>query len=116
MASIEQIEEFLTNFKVKLEIWGLIFRSDRGKNTQTLIDLEMSVLQVKEILHELELEDFSEGPYEEKLYGNAEMWVFGKEVKSAEIYIKISMGMSSAQVICISFHKAEHPMIYPYKN
>jgi len=53
---------------------------------------------------------------EEKLYGGAEMWVFGKVVKSFEIYIKISLGMSSTQVICISFHKAEYPMTYPFKK
>ena len=116
MASPEQIEEFLSNFKVKFGIWGLIFRSDRGKNTQTLLDLELSVMQVKEHLEELQLEDYSEGPFEEKLYGNAEMWIFGKEIKATDIYIKISMGMPSSEVLCISFHQAEHPLTYPYKK
>lgn len=116
MAPSTQIEAFLSHFKLKLGIWGLVFRSDRGKNTQTLLDLELSVAQVKELLRELEVEDYSGGPFEEKLYGNAEMWVFGKEVKAIEIYIKISMGMPSAEVICISFHQAEHPMVYPYKK
>ena len=116
MASTDQVEIFLSNFKVKLGIWGLLFRSDRGKNTQTLLDLELSVLQVKEILKGLETEDYSEGPYEEKLYANPEMWVFGKEIKATEIYIKISIGMSSDKVLCISFHKAEYPMDYPHKK
>jgi hypothetical protein len=116
MASKNDVEIYLSNFKVKLDIWGLLFRSDRGKNAQTLLDLELSVLQVKEILRQLETEDYSEGPFEEKLYGNAEMWIFGKDVKNVEVYIKISMGMPSAQVLCISFHTAEHPMAYPFKK
>lgn len=86
------------------------------ENTQTLLDLELSVVQVKEILKQLVVEDYSAGPLEEKLYGNADMWVFGKEVKSVEIYIKITMGMPSAQVLCISFHMAEYPMTNPYKK
>jgi len=43
MTSSEQIEEFLANFKVKLNIWGLVFRGDRAKNTQALLVLELSV-------------------------------------------------------------------------
>jgi len=72
--------------------------------------------QVKKILRELEVEDYSEGPLEEKLYANPEMWVFGKEVKTVEVYIKISLGLPSAEVICISFHKAEFSISYPYKK
>jgi len=44
------------------------------------------------------------------------MWVFGKEVKKKEVYIKISMGIENTNAICISFHIAEYPMKYPYKN
>lgn len=116
MTSIDHLEQFLSDFKVKLKIWGLLFRSDRGKNTQTLLDLELSISQVKEIVGTLETVDYSQGPFEEKLYGNASMWIFGKEVKATEIYIKISLGMPSTEVICISFHKAEYPINYPFKK
>lgn len=44
------------------------------------------------------------------------MWVFGKHVKSHETYIKISIGAPGTNAICISFHIAEHPMNYPFKN
>lgn len=59
--------------------------------------------------------DYSEGPLNEKLYGGSDMWVFGREIKNKEIYIKISMGFEGSQVICISFHIAEFTMKYPYK-
>jgi len=36
MTTEQQVEEFLNNFKVKLRIWGLLFRKDRAKNAQTL--------------------------------------------------------------------------------
>jgi hypothetical protein len=44
------------------------------------------------------------------LYGGADMWIFGKTIKGQEVYIKITLGFAGAQVICISFHVAEHPM------
>jgi hypothetical protein len=42
------------------------------------------------------------------------MWVFGKDVKGQEVYIKITLGKGSS-ALCISFHIAEHPMNYPFK-
>lgn len=44
------------------------------------------------------------------------MWVFGKDVRGNEVYIKITLGKPNSHTICISFHKAEHPMSYPLKN
>ena len=44
------------------------------------------------------------------------MWVFGKDVRGREIYIKIALGMQGGQTICISFHIAEHPLKYPFKR
>ena len=43
------------------------------------------------------------------------MWIFGKDVKGKEIYIKITMGSFGNSVICISFHIAEYEMQYPLK-
>lgn len=44
-----------------------------------------------------------------------EMWVFGKDVKGREVYIKIMISDHCGQTICISFHLAESPMKYPFK-
>ena len=115
MEKIGLVEIFLDTFKVKLGIWGVIFRSDRQKNTQTLADLEISVNEVKETLADLTLDDYSEGPLPETLYGGSEMWVFGRVIKSHEIYIKITLGLPSNPTICISFHVAEFPMTYPWR-
>lgn len=93
----------------------MVFRDERGKNAQALIDLEISPSQRKVILTKLESKDYSAGPLEEKLYGGSEMWVFGKIVKSKEVYIKVSMGILGSSVICISFHLAENEMNYPFK-
>ena len=115
MSKESEVASFLTNFKEKMKIWDVLFRDDRGKNAQTLIDLELRPIERKNILERLETKNYSEGPIEEKLYGGAEMWVFGKTIKQKEIYIKITMGIVNSSVICISFHLAEYKMNYPLK-
>lgn len=80
-----------------------------------MIDLELRPIERKAILETLEYKDYSEGPLEEKLYGGADMWVFGKTIKKREVYIKITMGAMGCSVICISFHLAQHKMQYPLK-
>jgi len=61
-------------------------------------------------------EDFSQGPLSEKMLGILPMWVFGKQVKKKEIYIKISMGGENCEADYISFHISEHPLNYPFKH
>ncbi len=116
MTTQEQVKLFLSDFKSKMKIWDVIFRDDRGKNLQTLLELEIRPIDRKTSLEKLKLEDYSEGPINEILNGGSDMWVFGIALKNKEIYIKISMGFVGTSTICISFHIAEHPMNYPFKT
>ncbi|GAA5030811.1 hypothetical protein GCM10011506_22030 [Marivirga lumbricoides] len=111
----DEVESFLKDFKHKLGFWGLLFRSDRTKNFSTMLALEVSVNDIKSTLNDLRVSDYSEGPLEEVLYKGSDMWVFGKVIKKKEVYIKITMGLPSDKVICISFHIAEKKMKYPLK-
>lgn len=115
VASEEEIKRFLKHFFEKKNIWQILFRDDRGKNTSTLSKLELSPNQRIAVIDKLDFKDYCEGPLLEKLNGGTDMWVFGKDVKKHEVYIKISLGTESLSVICISFHVAEHPLTYPYK-
>ncbi|QSE96502.1 hypothetical protein [Fulvivirga lutea] len=116
MATKSEVEQFLKEFKEKLKLTKVYFRDDRGKNAQTLADLEIRPIDREKTLLELEFEDYAEGPLEDTLYNKSDMWVFGKEIKDKEIYIKISIGFGEGGVICISFHIAERPMNYPFKG
>lgn len=115
MSTESEVKSFLKDFKDKMKIWDVLFRDDRGKNAQALIDLEIRPIERKAILMALEAKDYSEGPLVESLYGGADMWVFGRNVKEQEVYIKITMGAMGSSVICISFHLAQHEMVYPFK-
>lgn len=115
MALKNEVEAFLASFHEKIEIFGILFRDDREKNRMALIDLDISRLERLEVIKSIETEDYSEGPIPDELNLGTEMWVFGKDVNSIEVYIKITMGGFNNRTICISFHRAEHPMKYPFR-
>ena len=109
------VENFLNDFKYKTEIFQIFFRDDRSKNTTTLAELGITSNDRIKIIKQLEVESYSEGPIRDRLYGNADMWIFGTIVQGHEIYIKISMGIPNNKTICSSFHITEYPMNYPFK-
>ena len=116
MITIEEVQSFLNKFHAKIQVFDVIFRDDRGKNLETLAALEITPNYRKDVIKTLKALDYSEGPILDTLNNYGEMWVFGKEVKGREVYIKISIGQPNLSTICISFHLAEHPIIYPFKE
>lgn len=116
MATRDEVEQFLNQFKVKLDIWGIFFLDGREKNVNALAALDITRTQRLAVVRSIEVEDYSEGPLKDQLNGFNEMWVFGKDVNSKEVYIKIALGRPGTNTICISFHEAEYPMQYPLKS
>jgi hypothetical protein len=112
----QAVRQFLKQFKQKARTWPVIFKDERNKNKQTLLDLEITPKERKEILLDLKAEDYSKGPIKDEFDLGSDLWVFGKKVESEEIYIKITLGKRSRPVICISFHVAEYNMSYPLKK
>lgn len=115
MVTIEEVKAFLDQFNIKAQVFGIRFRDDRPKNRETLLELEITHLQREVIVKSLVAEDYVEGPVIDVLNKEREMWVFGKDVKGREVYIKITLGYENGQTICISFHIAEHSLEYPFK-
>lgn len=114
MITIDDVNKFLDEFKVKAKAFGMIFRDDRKKNTEALFSLGISGRVREKIVFSLESEDYSQGPILDTLYEGYDMWVFGKDYNGTELYIKITI--MSGNALCISFHEAEHPIIYPFKK
>ena len=42
MATKEEVQRFLNQMREKVKVFGIIYRDDRGKNAQTLVDLEIT--------------------------------------------------------------------------
>ena len=115
MATRIEVERFLEQFSVKLDIFGVFFL-DRDKNVNALNDLGITRMERLAVVRSIEVDDYSEGPIKEQLNGFGEMWVFGKDVSGQEVYIKITLGHPNSSTIVISFHVAEHPINYPFKE
>ena len=62
MNNKENVFHFLEDFKTKLNIWDVIFRDDRGKNTQTLLALELPAIERKNILAKTTIRRFFRRP------------------------------------------------------
>ena len=110
------VKEFLNQFNIKAEVFGIRFRNDREKNKEALLLLDITPLQRELIVKNLQVQDYVEGPVIDVLNKEGEMWVFGKDVKGREVYIKITLGYDNGQTICISFHIAECSLMYPFKH
>ena len=116
MITKEEVGAFLNKFNIKALVFGIRFRDDRQKNREALLQLEITHLQREAIIKNLQAEDYVEGPAIDSLNNESEMWVFGKDVKGREVYIKITLGYENGQTICVSFHLAEHKLDYPFKQ
>jgi hypothetical protein len=116
LASRLEVEQFLAEFYTKYSIFSIALPARTNpKNTETLLRLDITITKLKEIIESLQVSDYVGGPMDDTLYGIAKIWVFGRTYKSCELYIKISLGRPNSSVLCISFHIAQHPLIYPFK-
>ena len=113
-ATEEEVKIFLQEFKAKLDVFGIVIRRDRSENLQTILDLELTNITVREHIKKLVHKDFYKGPVADS-DGGPSLWEFGKEIKSKEVYIKITLGYLNKPTICISFHYPIRTIKYPFK-
>lgn len=108
---------FLNEFKALMER-GHYFVKCHHKNIQALINLGINSRLRDEIILSLTLKDYSSGPIKDE-YKPGNLWVFGKNLESTEIYIKLKIvtdEQGNDQAVCYSFHPSEHPLRYPFRS
>ena len=115
-ATIKDVNDFLTQMKLCLTmLGGHVFYNTREKNKQLIAQMDWyKEDQKKEWLLKLEAGDYYEGPDANEQPGLSSVWKFGKRIKGHLCYIKIFL--QKPNVVCISFHLAEHDMYLPLKN
>lgn len=110
---IEDVERFLKELHQKMKFFDVIILRDRAKNLETMLELELSNISVREHLNDLKPTDYYKGPTKDDFNGH-DLWEFGKSIKNKEVYIKITIGKINKPAICISFHFPERKIIYPF--
>lgn len=82
----------------------------------TLLDLDYDVLDIAERLKELKVEEYSETLFDKDDTNPPLLFVFGKNINSKQVYIKLKIkGNESKHILCVSFHYAEKEMTFPYE-
>jgi hypothetical protein len=87
----------------------------RQKNIDTISELGLSLQDVENEILSLSVDDFCEGPLKDRLVPG-DLWVFGKTIQGKEIYIKLKLSGGDHCVTVLSFHTAEAPLKYLFKN
>lgn len=110
-----------SNFNIDSDFVLIQSRKERAKNRFstpfTLIDLEYGVEDVVERLKELTVDEYCETLFDQDDSHPPLLYVFGKQIERQLVYIKLKIKKKRAKyVLCVSFHYAEYPMTFPYRN
>lgn len=99
----------------------VVIKSKKEKNKEqfstpyTLLDLGFDSMDLADSLRELTVEEYSETKIDRDDENPPMLFVFGKEICSRLIYIKLKIkGEKRKRVLCLSFHYAERNMEFPY--
>ena len=110
----QQVRDFLYSIKETIANpvaepgWVLVKRQE---NMECISQLGFKSQDVKEVLLSLSVEDYCEGPCQDRDQ-KGEVWIFGKEIENKSVYIKLKLASFDKLKIVriISFHFSEHPL------
>jgi hypothetical protein len=93
--------------------WRLVLRPE---NKECISQLGYTLQDVKETLLGLSVDDYSEGPCQDR-DEKGDLWVFGKVIDNRTVYIKVKVAsLRPLRIVrVISFHFANFPINYPLK-
>lgn len=91
-------------------------KSDSKYSTpNTMLDLGYDAEDVVGVIKHLELKNYSETLIDKDDNNPPLLFVFGKDINSQTIYIKVKIKKKEEKyILCLSFHYAMHEMTYPY--
>ena len=110
-----EIRDFLVEFKrIVVKGRGLDI-VNRRENIDALVKMGLTRKNLIEEIMTLSVENYCEGP-EPDTDRPGNIWVFGKQVGTEEIYIKLKIAQVGKEKIakCLSFHTANFPLRYPF--
>lgn len=123
----ESIEQYLLEVKesVKKDKYRLDHNSRRQDNIKLFLDYVIDEAKVKEVILDLDTQDFSTIlQNEHKGFEHEKLYVFGKDIillerncteeKTVSLYIKFNK-LENCFVIVISFHEQKYPLTYYFK-
>lgn len=116
LASVEEVNDFLFRFKFFAQNFSCFHFVEREKNLQSILDLNLTVPQVQGVILQLTYRNYCSGPEADEGCHGHTIWTFGYHFDGTDIYIKLSGNLSHNIAKCISFHRPDYTLSYPYKN
>ena len=77
---------------------------NRDKNRNFMLEYGLLTNDIKDIILNLEVDDYYKGPEEDDAGFEGEIWVFTPTFQNIKLYIKIRLA-NNTLVICISIHE-----------
>ncbi len=119
-AFLEELKEVLGAEDFNTDNNLLIIKSSKDEieysTDYTIADMDYDSADVVERLKELTVAEYSETLVDKDDDKPPLLFVFGKDVNSKLVYIKLKIkGETTKRVLCLSFHYAKHDMEFPYK-
>lgn len=119
-AGREEVRTFLTEFKrAATEAGPRITIVSREKNWSALAELGLTERQRDAAPLALTPDDYTKGPEPvDDPARKGDVWVFGAEVLGQQAYIKLKLVEDGPlrKAICVSFHRAEWTMRFPFRE
>jgi len=116
--SRRQVQVFLVQAKDLIESCAFEFEMDRAKNRATLEEFGLRNRDIIEILQALQPRHYCHS--EQKIDPlETDAHVFGSVEQGKELYIKLKVRTlvpSGELLICVSFHRAQGALQYPFKR
>lgn len=119
-AFLEELKEVLGAEDFNIDNNLLIIKSSKDEieysTNYTMMDLDYDSSDIVERIKELTVSEYSETLIDKEDDKPPLLFVFGKDINSKLIYIKLKIkGETKKKVLCLSFHYAKHNMEFPYK-
>ena len=77
---------------------------NRDKNRNFMLEYGLLTNDIKDIILNLEVDDYYKGPEEDDAGFEGEIWIFTPKFQNIRLYIKIRLA-NNTLVICISIHE-----------
>lgn len=78
--------------------------ANRDKNRKFMLEYGLLTNDIKDIILNLEVDDYYKGPEKDDAGFECEIWIFTPTFQSIKLYIKIRLAHNTL-VICISIHE-----------
>lgn len=115
MTTKDEVGAYLGGVRALIESGRVLFVS-RPKNEEALLALEMSKKAAVEDVRCLTPENYCGGPQEDRDRPEQECWMFGLNIKSQDIYVKLVIDAPAGRkrLKILSFHQAERTLCYQF--